>query len=164
MYGRVLYLCHLQSGNIVSPLECPHIRSFVHPVRKPKTFFGKNNRLLFIFCTKVYNHKNTGQVQFRLMSTWLIRVKKNSLPFLWVVTSTGQVWFMVCVSILRREHPKAQPKVVLEKPRIEPATPGLQGIAPSLIHYTTTAMNNLIRISPVCHCAQDKNRDLNNHY
>ena len=44
---------------------------------------------------------------------------------------------MICVCILLREHPKAQPKVFLEKPGIEPATPGLQGIA--LIHYTTVA-------------------------
>ena len=31
----------------------------------------------------------------------------------------------------------ALPKAILEKPGIEPATPGLQGIA--LIHYTTAA-------------------------
>ena len=49
---------------------------------------------------------------------------------------------MICVFIIWREHPKAHRKwfyVVLwafmEKPGIEPATPGLQGIA--LIHYTT---------------------------
>ena len=35
--------------------------------------------------------------------------------------------------------PKAQPKVVLEKPGIKPSTPGLQGIA--LIHYTMAASN-----------------------
>ena len=44
---------------------------------------------------------------------------------------------MVCVCILCREHPKAQPSVVLEKPGIELANPGLQGI--SLIHYTRAA-------------------------
>ena len=43
---------------------------------------------------------------------------------------------MVCV------HPNAQPKVVLEKPGIEPATPGLhvQGIA--LIHYINFLSND----------------------
>ena len=45
---------------------------------------------------------------------------------------------MVCVCILLREHPKAQPKVVLEKTGIEPATTSLQGI--TLIHYTTAAL------------------------
>ena len=30
---------------------------------------------------------------------------------------------MICLCILWREHPKAQSKVVLEKPEIEPATP-----------------------------------------
>ena len=44
---------------------------------------------------------------------------------------------MICVFILWWEHPKAQSKVDLEKPGIEPATPGLRGIA--LIHYTTAA-------------------------
>ena len=35
---------------------------------------------------------------------------------------------MVCVCILCQEHPNAQATVVLEKPGIEPTTPGLQGI------------------------------------
>ena len=42
----------------------------------------------------------------------------------------------VCV-FFTREHPKAQLIVVMVKLGIEPATPGLQGIA--LIHYTTAA-------------------------
>ena len=44
---------------------------------------------------------------------------------------------MICVFIIRREHPKAHRKWFygfMEKPGIEPATPGLQGIA--LIPYT----------------------------
>ena len=57
--------------------------------------------------------------------------------FHWVVTSIGPGGLMVCVCIIWREHPKAKPKVVLEEPGIEPATPGLQDLA--LIHYTTTA-------------------------
>ena len=39
---------------------------------------------------------------------------------------------MICVCILRREHSKAQPKQVLEKPGIEPETPGLQAFEASL--------------------------------
>ena len=115
-------------------------------------------------------------------------LKKLFVAFPWVETSTGPGGFMICVFIIWRELPKAQPKVVLwrsrdsnlrplvykklfsgfpgyrpvplgwfkivcwfyvgntqrltesgfmEKPGIEPATPGLQGIA--LIHYTTGA-------------------------
>ena len=36
--------------------------------------------------------------------------------------------FFVFILHIYREHPEAQPTVVLEKPRIEPATPGLQGM------------------------------------
>ena len=43
----------------------------------------------------------------------------------------------VCVCVCYREHPKAQPTVVLDKPEIESATPGLQGMW--FIHYTTAA-------------------------
>ena len=41
----------------------------------------------------------------------------------------------MCLFFYDGSTPKAQPKVVLQKPGIEPATPGLQGI--ELIHYTT---------------------------
>ena len=51
---------------------------------------------------------------------------------------------MICVFYYMTGAPEGSPKVVLcvffgfmEKPGIEPATPGLQGIA--LIHYTTEA-------------------------
>ena len=43
---------------------------------------------------------------------------------------------VLCVFVYQK-HPKAQPIVVLEKPRIEPAIPDLQGNA--LIHYITAA-------------------------
>ena len=44
-------------------------------------------------------------------------------------------WFKICVGF-KTGTPKGSPKVgFMEKPGIEPATPGLQGIA--LIHYTT---------------------------
>ena len=44
---------------------------------------------------------------------------------------------MFCMCIVCLGHPKAQPKMILEKQGIEPAPPGLQGIL--LIHYTTVA-------------------------
>ena len=42
--------------------------------------------------------------------------------FSWAVTSTGPWGFMVCVYVLSRRHPKAQPTVVLEKSGNETAT------------------------------------------
>ena len=62
-------------------------------------------------------------------------LKKTFCGYSWEVTSTGPGGFMVCVCIIWPYHPKALPKVVLEKRGIKSATPGLQGIA--LIHYTT---------------------------
>ena len=62
------------------------------------------------------------------------------VTFPWVVTSTGPGgggYGFVCVFY---EHSKAQPKVFLKKPVIEPAIPGLQGIA--LIHHTSAASGN----------------------
>ena len=45
---------------------------------------------------------------------------KLFVAFSWVVTSTGQGGFKICVYYLMMEHPKAQPKVVfMEKPGIE---------------------------------------------
>ena len=48
---------------------------------------------------------------------------------------------MIYVCILRREHLKAQPKVVLEKLGIEPVTPGLQGIA--LVQYAFLLLSSI---------------------
>ena len=45
---------------------------------------------------------------------------------------------MICVCILCQEHPKTQLKAVLDKPEIEPAIPGLQGIATCLQDYQQT--------------------------
>ena len=46
----------------------------------------------------------------------------------------------------------------MEKPGIEPATPGLQGIA--LIHYTTGLFNNRVffmsQVKPLTHCIEDR--------
>ena len=51
-------------------------------------------------------------------------------------------WFKICVGFIMGTS-KGSPKVVfMEKPGIEPATPGLQGIA--LIHYTTGASLHLL--------------------
>ena len=65
--------------------------------------------------------------------------------FPWVETSTAGRVYDLCVYYMTGA-PEGSPKVVLcvfygfmEKPGIEPATPGLQGIA--LIHYTTGAFN-----------------------
>ena len=45
---------------------------------------------------------------------------------------------MICVFIIRTATPEGSTESgFMEKPGIEPATPGLQGIA--LIHYTTGA-------------------------
>ena len=56
------------------------------------------------------------------------------VAFSWAVTTTGLDGFYgLCVFCLYREHPKAQPLVVLEKPRIKPVTPGLQGLV--LFYY-----------------------------
>ena len=67
--------------------------------------------------------------------------------FPWVETSTAGRVYDLCVYYMTGA-PEGSPKVVLcgvfygfmEKPGIEPATPGLQGIA--LIHYTTGASHN----------------------
>ena len=68
---------------------------------------------------------------------------KTFCGFPWVETSTAGRVYELCVYYMTGA-PEGSPKVVLcgfmvfmEKPGIEPATPGLQGIA--LIHYTTGA-------------------------
>ena len=66
--------------------------------------------------------------------------KKNKLfvAFPWVETSTGPGGFMICVFINMTGTPEGSTESgFMEKLGIEPATPGLQGIA--LIHYTTGA-------------------------
>ena len=56
-------------------------------------------------------------------------------------------WIKICVGFITGT-PEGSPKVVfMEKPGIEPATPGLQGIA--LIHYTTAAsLTWVVGVSP----------------
>ena len=58
-------------------------------------------------------------------------IKILFVAFSWAVTvlSWGGGGYGLCNLCLYREHPKAQTIVVLEKPGIETATPGLQGIA-----------------------------------
>ena len=67
------------------------------------------------------------------------RLKKNTFcGFSWVETSTGPGGFMICVFYYMTGTPEGSTESgFMEKPGIEPATPGLQGIA--LIHYTTGA-------------------------
>ena len=63
---------------------------------------------------------------------------KLFVAFPWVETSTGPGGFMICVFINMTGTPEGSTESgFMEKPGIEPATPGLQGIA--LIHYTTGA-------------------------
>ena len=63
------------------------------------------------------------------------------MAFPWVETSTGLGGFMICVFINMTRTPEGSTESgFMEKPGIEPATPGLQGIA--LIHYTTGASGN----------------------
>ena len=53
---------------------------------------------------------------------------KLFVAFPWVETSTGPGGFMICVFIIWRELPKGSTESgFMEKPGIEPATPGLQG-------------------------------------
>ena len=70
--------------------------------------------------------------------------KQTFCGFPWVETSTAGRVYDLCVYYMTGA-PEGSPKVVLcgfmEKPGIEPATPGLQGIA--LIHYTTGASQPL---------------------
>ena len=62
--------------------------------------------------------------------------KKLFVAFPWVETSTGPGGFMICVFINMTGTPEGSTESgFMEKPGIEPATPGLQGIA--LIQYTT---------------------------
>ena len=58
------------------------------------------------------------------------------MAFPWVEASTGPEGFMICVFIYMTGTPEGSTESgLMEKPGIEPATSGLQGIA--LIHYTT---------------------------
>ena len=69
--------------------------------------------------------------------------KKTFCGFPWVETSTAGRVYDLCVYYMTGA-PEGSPKVVLcgfmEKPGIEPATPGLQGIA--LIHYNKGASHH----------------------
>ena len=74
----------------------------------------------------------------------LIPMPKTFCVFPWVETSTAGRVYDLCVFYYMTGTPEGSPKVVfmwfygfMEKPGIEPATPGLQGIA--LIHYNTGA-------------------------
>ena len=68
------------------------------------------------------------------------------MAFPWVETSTGPGGFIICVFINMTGTPEGSTESgFMEKPGIEPATPGLQAIA--LIHYTTGASFNGISLS-----------------
>ena len=57
--------------------------------------------------------------------------------FPWVVTSSAGMVYDLCVYYMTGTPEGSTESGFMEKPGIEPATPGLQGIA--LIHYTTGA-------------------------
>ena len=68
----------------------------------------------------------------------LLQKKKNFLwLFPWVVTSSAGMVYDLCVYYMTGTPEGSTESGFMEKPGIEPATPGLQGIA--LIHYTTGA-------------------------
>ena len=93
-----------------------------------------------LISSTVYYFKST------CLSPQLIVEGQNFVQFCgfpWVETSTAGRVYDLCAYYMTGA-PEGSPKVVLcgfvvfmEKPGIEPATPGLQGIA--LIHYTTGA-------------------------
>ena len=69
------------------------------------------------------------------------------MAFPWVETSTGPGGFYdLCVYYMTGTPEGSTENGFMEKPGIEPATPGLQGIA--LIHYTTGV--HFIWIFAVC--------------
>ena len=85
---------------------------------------------------------------YNMMYYRISKNEKNLFSFCgfpWVETSTAGRVYDLCVYYMMGA-PEGSPKVVLcgfmEKPGIEPATPGLQGIA--LIHYTTGAPLNFL--------------------
>ena len=74
------------------------------------------------------------------------------MAFPWVETSTGPGGFYdLCVYYMTGTPDGSTESGFMEKPGIEPATPGLQGIA--LIHYTK--IRN--RYNQVPHLTQDIN-------
>ena len=66
-------------------------------------------------------------------------------------------WFKICVGFISGTPEGSTESGFMEKPGIERATPGLQGIA--LIHYTTAASSNPRPLGlesstlPLSHCA-----------
>ena len=73
----------------------------------------------------------------KIITTHYIAKKKLFLAFPWVETSTGPRGFMIWVFFyyMTGTPQGSTESGFMEKSGIEPATPGLQGIA--LIHYTT---------------------------
>ena len=70
----------------------------------------------------------------------ILKEKKLFVAFPWVVTSTGPGG--LCVYFMTGTPKGSTESGFIEKPGIEPAIPGLQGIA--LIHYTTGASFQLL--------------------
>ena len=77
----------------------------------------------------------------------MLWVLKLFVAFSWVETSTGPGGFMICVFINMTGTPEGSTESgFMEKPGIEPATPGLQGIA--LIHwYSKNRLNDTVLLN-----------------
>ena len=102
-------------------------------IRKYNTNTDPTQKLVFTvqMCRLAYKYVLRHNVKI------LLSIKKIFVvAFPWVETSTGRegVWFVYYMTGTPEGSTESG---FMEKPGIEPATPGLQGIA--LIHYTTGA-------------------------
>ena len=72
---------------------------------------------------------------------WVIGIRPNLITFCGFSMGRNQYWagrvYDLCVYYMTGTPEGSTESGFMEKPGIEPATPGLQGIA--LIHYTTGA-------------------------
>ena len=136
--GRVYYLCvYYMTGTPKGSTENGFMeKPRIEPATPGLQDIGLSptpRRIRICFCRCVpllYQYWPGGFMLFVVLKTFC--------GFPWVETSTAGRVYDLCVYYMTGA-PKGSPKVVLcgfmEKPGIEPATPGLQGIA--LIHYTT---------------------------
>ena len=120
------------------------IQTVWHSDSIPERFFFKKlilKKVRAIPEKNTWEGKTAGNIFFY---GWLVRKvfklygSKNFLwLFPWVVTSSAGMVYDLCVYYMTGTPEGSTESGFMEKPGIEPATPGLQGIA--LIHYTTGA-------------------------
>ena len=127
-------------GNMTRPLELGIFALFYTKLGKNTPYNKNKNKLRAIPEKNTWEGKTAGDIFF---FGWLVRKvfklygskkKKTFCGFPWVETSTAGRVYDLCVYYMTGA-PEGSPKVVLcgfmvfmEKPGIEPATPGLQGI------------------------------------